>query len=257
MIRGILIDLSGVIYIGGDPVAGAVEALSRIRGSGLPVRFLTNTTRTSKRGLLDRLSKMGISVPAEELFTPAQAARELLLKRALAPHLLVHPTLEEDFRDLPSPPDAQRAVVIGDAGDGFTYQALNAAFRELAMGAAFLALARNRSFLDTDGGLSLDTGAFVAALEYASGRTATVLGKPSVDFFAEAARDMHLPPGDLVMIGDDVESDVSGALAAGVGHGLLVRTGKYVPGAEASARPEPTAVVDDIGAAADWILARA
>jgi HAD superfamily hydrolase (TIGR01458 family) len=193
MIRGILIDLSGVIYIGDTPVAGAPGALSRIRRSGLPVRFLTNTSRTPKRGLLERLSKMGFDIAAEELFTPAQAARELLIENGLTPHLLIHPTLEEDFRNLPSPPGARPAVIIGDAGDGFTYQALNAAFRALAKGAAFLALARNRTFLDADGSLSLDTGAFVAALEYACGRTATVLGKPSADFFAEAARDMDVP----------------------------------------------------------------
>ena len=199
---------------------------------------------------------MGFDIAAEELFTPAQAARKLLIEGGLTPHLLIHPALEEDFRGLPFPTEGDQAVVVGDAGDGFTYQALNAAFRDLANGAAFLALARNRTFLDMDGRLSLDTGAFVAALEYACGRTATVLGKPSADFFAEAARDMDVPMSDLVMIGDDVESDVSGALAAGVGHALLVRTGKYTPGAEATAEPEPTAVVDDFEAAADWILTR-
>ncbi|WP_346892543.1 TIGR01458 family HAD-type hydrolase [uncultured Roseibium sp.] len=256
MIRGILIDLSGVIYIGDGPVAGAREALSRIRKSGLPVRFLTNTTRTPKQSLLERLSKMGFEIKAEELFTPAQAARELLLKRRLTPHLLIHPALEEDFQGLPASSGGACAVVVGDAADGFTYQALNAAFRDIADGADFLALAKNRTFLDADGHLSLDTGAFVAALEYASGRTATVLGKPSADFYAEAAWDMDVQMSGLVMIGDDVESDVSGALKAGVGHALLVRTGKYTPGAETKADPQPTAVVDDIDAAADWILAR-
>jgi HAD superfamily hydrolase (TIGR01458 family) len=256
MIRGILIDLSGVIYIGDGPVAGAPEALSRLRKSGLPVRFLTNTTRTPKRGLLERLSTMGFQITAEELFTPAQAACELLIERRLAPDLLIHPALEEDFQGLPPSSGGGRAVVVGDAADGFTYQALNAAFRDLADGAEFLALAKNRAFLDADGRLSLDTGAFVAALEYASGRTATVLGKPSADFYAQAARDMDVSMSGLVMIGDDVESDVSGALKAGVGHALLVRTGKYAPGAEVAAEPAPTAIVDDIGAAADWILAR-
>ncbi len=256
MIRGILIDLSGVIYIGDGPVSGARKALPRIRKSGLPVRFLTNTTRTPKRGLLERLSKMGFEIAHKELFTPAQAARELLIKRRLTPHLLIHPALEEDFEGLPASSGGARAVVVGDAADGFTYQALNAAFRDLADGADFLALARNRTFLDADGRLSLDTGAFVAALEYASGRTATVLGKPSADFYAQSARDMDVQMSGLVMIGDDVESDVSGALKAGVGHALLVRTGKYAPRAEAAVEPAPTAIVDDIGAAADWILAR-
>ena len=181
MIRGIPIDLSGVIYIGEGPVADARDALSRIRESGLPVRFLTNTTRTPKRSLLERLSRMGFDIAAEDLFTPAQAARERLIERRLTPHLLIHPALEEDFRNLPFSTDGDRAVVVGDAGDGFTYKALNAAFRELAKGADFLALARNRTFLDADGELSLDTGAFIAALEYACGRTATVGASIALD----------------------------------------------------------------------------
>jgi ribonucleotide monophosphatase NagD (HAD superfamily) len=116
-------------------------------------------------------------------------------------------------------------------------------------------LAKNRVFKDSDGRLSLDAGAFVAALEYATGRTARVLGKPSRDFYAAAAASMGLPLSDVAMIGDDVESDVSGALLAGVGKALLVRTGKYTEGAEAAADPAPTAVVADFAAAVDWILA--
>ncbi|WP_348644068.1 HAD hydrolase-like protein [Mesorhizobium sp. B4-1-3] len=110
---------------------------------------------------------------------------------------------------------------------------------------------------DADGQLSLDTGAFVAALEFASGRSPVVLGKPSPDFFLSALGGLRCPPADAVMVGDDAESDVAGALRAGLGAGLLVRTGKYRPGDETRFDPAPTAVVDDLAAAADWIISRA
>lgn len=256
MIRGILIDLSGVIYVGNAPIPRANETLSRLHATGLPFRFLTNTTRTPKRALLTKLAQMRVDIQADTVFTPAEAARTELVSRGLSPHLLIHPDLAEDFSDLAIPEAKGAAVVIGDAGDGFTYQALNAAFRQLIDGAEFFALAKNRTFRDADGGLSLDAGAFVTGLEYASGRTATVLGKPSPAFFAAAAKSMKLPLQDLAMIGDDAESDVSGALNAGAGQALLVRTGKYRPGAEETVAPAPTAVVDDFAAAVDGLLAQ-
>ncbi|TIX45050.1 MAG: TIGR01458 family HAD-type hydrolase, partial [Mesorhizobium sp.] len=82
------------------------------------------------------------------------------------------------------------AVIVGDAGDAFTYAALNDAFRELSAGAELLALATNRTFRDADGGLSLDAGPFVAALEFASLKRANVLGKPSPAFFLSALASM-------------------------------------------------------------------
>jgi HAD superfamily hydrolase (TIGR01458 family) len=252
MIRAVLLDLAGVVYQGEQPLPGAVDAVTRLRQAGLRSRFLTNTTRMPRRALLSRLDDMGIAIADEELFTPAQAARAWLLTRQLSPHLLIHPALIEDFAGLPA--SQAEAVVVGDAAQGFTYDALNAAFRKLVSGAEFLALARNRSFKDEDGKLSLDTGAFVAALEYATQREAVVLGKPAPDFFAAALASIGCDAKDAVMVGDDAEADVAGALAAGIGSALLVQTGKYRPGDEARIDPRPSETVDDLAAAVGWIM---
>ena len=208
-----------------------------MRNAGFRLRFLTNTTRMPRRALLSRLNDMGIAIADDELFTPAQAARAWLAAKGLSPHLLIHPALQEDFANLPA--SETEAVVIGDAADGFTYAALNEAFRKLLAGAAFLALARNRSFKDEDGELSLDTGAFVAALEYATQREAVLLGKPAPEFFNAALASIACDGKEAVMVGDDAEADVAGALAAGLGSALLVRTGKYRPGDETKAKPAP------------------
>jgi HAD superfamily hydrolase (TIGR01458 family) len=161
--------------------------------------------------------------------------------------------LAEDFEGLGKHRDT--ALVVGDAGDGFTYEALNSAFRVLMSDADFLALARNRSFMDADHQLSLDAGAFVAALEYASQKEATLLGKPAPAFYGAAVARLGVDASATVMVGDDAEADVAGALSAGIGHALLVRTGKYQAGAEHSFTPPPTAVLDDLPAAVEWILA--
>jgi HAD superfamily hydrolase (TIGR01458 family) len=216
------------------------------------LRFLTNTTRMPRRALLSRLSDMGVRIAAEELFMPAQAAKAWLAVRKLSPHLLIHPALAEDFAGLGG--SEGEAVVVGDAADGFNYATLNAAFRKLLAGAEFLALARNRSFKDEDGELSLDTGAFVAALEYAAKREAVVLGKPAPDFFKATLASTEIDGKEAVMVGDDAEADVAGALLAGVGSALLVRTGKYRPGDETRVEPRPSETVADLAAAARWIM---
>ncbi len=252
MIRAVLLDLSGVVYDGDTPIPGAVAAIGRLRAEGLPIRFVSNTTRSPHRAIVAQLASLGVAVGDEELFTPARAAVDWLAREGCVPQLLVHPDLVPEFAGKMF--GARKAVVVGDAADAFTYAALNAAFRQLIDGAEFLALAVNRTFKDADGGLSLDAGAFVAALEFAAGKQATVLGKPARNFFHAALAGLDCMPGQAVMVGDDAESDVAGALRAGLGGGLLVRTGKYRAGDESRHAPHPTAVVDDLPGAVDWIL---
>jgi len=252
MIRGVLLDLAGVIYEGDHVLPGAIDAVARLHDAGLPLRFVTNTTTKTKKDLLKRLAALGLDIEDDELFTPAHAARHWLTAHTASPVLLVHPKLEAEFEGLPE--GANRAVVIGDAGDAFTYANMNHAFRALIDGATLLALAKNRTFKGDDGLLTLDAGAFVAALEYASRLDAIVLGKPSPDFFDGALASIPCAPGDAVMVGDDAEADVAGALRAGVANALLVRTGKYRKGDETRFDPHPTATVANLAAAADWIL---
>jgi HAD superfamily hydrolase (TIGR01458 family) len=254
MPEGVCLDLAGVLYEGDTAVPGAVAAVDRLRAAGLPLRFLTNSTRRPRRAILARLAALGFDVAPEELFTPATAAMARLRAEGLQPHLLIHPNLAEDFAGAPEA--GKRAVVVGDAGPFFDFQRLNAAFRELDRGAVFLALAANRVFRDADGARSMDAGAFVAALEYATGREAEVIGKPARAYFHAACASMGLAPERVVMVGDDAEADVAGALKAGLGAALLVRTGKYSADDEARVSPSPSAVLADIGAAVDWILNR-
>ncbi|MGA9442061.1 MAG: TIGR01458 family HAD-type hydrolase [Methyloceanibacter sp.] len=252
MIRGILLDLAGVVYEGDHVLPNALEAVRQLHSTGLPIRFVTNTTTKTKKALLARLTGLGLEITSDELFTPGQAARAWLKQHNASPLLLVHPNLKAEFSSLPD--RKKRAVIVGDAGEAFTYWTLNHAFRALIDGAAFLALAKNRTFMDDDGKLSLDAGAFVSALEYSSGKQAIVLGKPSPDFFHAALASMGCAPEEAVMVGDDAECDVAGALLAGLSRAVLVRTGKYRDGDERRVEAPPTAVVKDLPAAAAWIL---
>lgn len=116
-------------------------------------------------------------------------------------------------------------VVVGDAGRDFTFERLNKALRLILDGAEILALEMDRYWRESEG-LVLSTGPFVAALEYATGKKAEVMGKPSRQFFELALKDLGKRPKDAAMIGDDILTDVLGAQAMGM-KGILVKTGKY------------------------------
>lgn len=248
---GVLLDLDGVVYVGDAALPGSLEAIERIRAAGLPLKFVTNTTTRPLRRIVADLARLGLEAAPQDVYTPAATARDFLAKRKLAPFLVVAPDLREDFFGLPASGD--EAVVIGDAREFFTYGLLNQAYRKISHGAAFLALAKNRNFLDRDGELSLDVGAFVEGLEYASSRQAIVLGKPAPMFFKLAVEGLGCAARDAIMIGDDAEADVGGAMAAGL-MGVLVRTGKYRPGQETRLATPPTAVAENLKAAVDTLL---
>src|SRR5215212_2539128 len=220
---GLLVDLDGTLYVGGEPVEGAAEAIKRLEASGVLLRYVTNTTRKPRREVWEHLRSLGFEVQEAMIFAPARAAAGLIGSKSCFP--LVDESLLEDHQD---------HVLIGDLGEGFTYGRLNAAFRCLMDGAELIALQRNRYWRREDG-LALDAGPFVAALEYATAKSATVVGKPERSFFRLALEDIGLDQHEVAMVGDDAEADVAGAQAAGL-VGIQVRTGKYGP--EAGVAPD-------------------
>jgi HAD superfamily hydrolase (TIGR01458 family) len=245
-IRGVLVDLDGVLYVEDEPVAGAREALARLRGAGVALAFVTNTTSRSRAQTLAKLQRLGFDIAAGELVTPAVLAVAHCLEHdRRRVQLVMNEEVKEDFAELIEDDGAHAdAVIVGDLGEAFGYDVLNRAFRAVIAGAELIALQKNRYWLRADG-LSLDVGPFVAALEYATRREALVMGKPSRAFFELVVAALGVEPAQAAMVGDDVESDVGGALAAGLA-GVLVRTGKYTPDAERDAGVDPTATIDSI-----------
>ena len=244
-IRALLLDLDGVLYVEDEPVEGALEAVAELRDQGMALRFVTNTTARPRRRIIERLERLGFALDPAELSTPAALAVRLCRERG---HdrvaLVMNEDVKEDFAELDEVESGADAVIIGDLGADFAYDVLNRAFRQLMDGAELIALQKNRFWMTPDG-LSLDVGPFVAALEYAARRQALVVGKPAREFFATILAGIPAEPGAAAMVGDDVETDVGGALRAGLA-GILVRTGKYRDDAVRASGVEPTAVVDSI-----------
>lgn len=246
-IRGFLIDLDGVLYVGDQAIHGAREAIDLLREKHYTFRFVSNTTRKCRNTLAEQLSAMGFRIPVEYIFTPPLAAISYL-RHANKNHcyLLTTGDVYRDFEHAGIGNTGCQVdfVIMGDAGDKITYDSLNTAFRHLMDGADLIALEKDRYWM-APGGLLLSAGPFVQALEFATGKTATIMGKPSKTFFELALRDMGLRADQVAMIGDDILTDIGGAHAVGM-QGILVRTGKYRKEAVENAPLTPAFIINSI-----------
>ena len=244
-----------MLHVSGEPIPGAVDAVKRLRTSGHRLRFVTNSTIMSRALLAEMLRGMGFALEDEELQTTGGvAARVLEGKRVLA---LTMPGILDDLEGLELIGMNADAVLVGGCDEGeepgrvFSYLNLNRAFLELEAGAELYCLHKNRWWQTADGP-KLDAGAFVAGLEYASGAEATVLGKPSPEYFAAALEAIDADPELAWMVGDDIEGDVAGAQRHGM-RTVLVRTGKFRPDEFEESGVMPDAVLSSVAQLPDWL----
>ena len=243
----ILLDVDGVLHISGRPIDGAARAVQRLREEAHRLGFLTTTPTQARARRAETIRGFGIELADDELqTTPVAAARVLGEKRVLA---LTMPAIRDDLVGVHLVGEHADAVLLGGADETgetnrvFSYMNLARAFAEIEAGADLYCLHRNRWWQTAFGPL-LDAGAFVVGLEYATGISATVLGKPSASYFEAALEVLDADPERTWMVGDDVDADIAGAAALGM-HTILVRTGKFRDDAGAwSAQPE--AVLDSI-----------
>ncbi|WFN34220.1 TIGR01458 family HAD-type hydrolase [Methanogenium sp. S4BF] len=227
-IKGVLLDIDGVLYTGDSPIPGAGDTLRFLNENEIPFRCISNTTRKSRASISDKLNRYGLDIPEEFIFTPAAALVSILKEKKMQQCFFL--TESDVKRDLlvdgiTHTISGADAVVVGDAGNYFDYASLNTAFRLLVNGASFFALEKDRYWMDTDG-LSLSAGPFVYGLEYAGGVSARLIGKPSPAFFEKALESMKITPSEALMVGDDIQTDIGGAQRTGI-KGILVQTGKY------------------------------
>jgi HAD superfamily hydrolase (TIGR01458 family) len=255
-LRGILLDMDGVLYNGDRPICGAVDTVAWIHAQRIPHLFLTNTTSRSRAALVRKLLDFGIQASETEILTPAAVVAKWLRKAGDGQiALFVRPSARLEFAGLPClPDDAERGaayVVVGDLGDLWDYRTLNRAFRLLHNNpeAKLVALGMARYWLAPDG-ISLDVAPFVAALEHATGQKAMVFGEPDAQFFLAASERLGLAGSEVLMIGDDIDADVGGAQAAGL-KGALAKTGKFRP-ADLAGAVRPDVVFESVADLPRW-----
>ena len=240
--KALCLDLSGVVYEGNDLLPGALDTIAKARESGITLRFVTNTATQGHTAILEKLDAMGLTVPADELFTAPKAAHAYLKAKGLRPYCLVHDAIRPEFDDLDQ--SAPNAVLMGDARDDLSYSNLNKAFQLCVDGAELIGIGMNRYFKN-DGALQMDAGGFIRAVEWAANTEAVIMGKPGAAFFDQVVASTSYTAADCLMIGDDLHGDVIGAVDAGL-QACLVQTGKYRP-SDQDQLPESACCIANIG----------
>ncbi|PWJ39982.1 TIGR01458 family HAD-type hydrolase [Sediminitomix flava] len=244
-IKGILCDLDGVVYTSKTPIEGSIEALRIINDKGIQIRFVTNTSGATPEMIQQHMQNMGITVEASQIFNPPFAAADYLKAQNYKTYLpIIRDSIKSCFDFLEEDDQNTDAIVVGDIGSKWDHKLMTTLFEHILNGADFVALHKGRFWKKKDH-LQLDIGAFVHGLEYATNSEAKVMGKPSATFFELAQKSMGLSKDEVLMVGDDVLSDVGGAMNAKI-RGVLVKTGKYNASFTAKSGVTPDLIVENL-----------
>ena len=243
--KAFLIDLDGTLYFKGEPCPGAIETVNYLRQEKYQLRFLTNTTAKTPKMLHAQMQALGFDIYEDEIFNATYACLQYLRSQSKNRcHFMVDDAVKAFFKEIPVDDDAPDFVVVGDYGEGFDFHALNHAFRLLMNGSELIALQKGLYWFSSEG-MFLDCGAFVTLLEAAAGKTAKVMGKPSRTFFKIALESLQCSPSEVIVVGDDITSDILGAQAMEM-RSILVKTGKFKLSQLENPVAKPTWVLDNV-----------
>ncbi|QDU10155.1 HAD-IIA family hydrolase [Gimesia aquarii] len=226
MLPGYLIDMDGVIYRGTDLIDGAVEFINELKKRDLPFIFLTNNSQRTRRDVVTKLSRMGITVGEEHIFTCAMATARFLAQSkpdgtayVIGEGGLLHALHRNGYSIVDHDPDY---VVVGE-GRSMNFEMIEAAVRMIENGAKLIATNMDPN-CPTQNGLRPGCGAIVAMLEAATKKKAFSVGKPSPVMMRSARQELEISSAQTTMIGDTMETDILGGVEMGY-RSVLVLSG--------------------------------
>ena len=243
----ILLDLDGCVWVGDEPTEGAVAAVAALRDAGKGIAFVTNDTQLGTEEYVRKLWRLGFKASLEEVVTVGGALQFVLAERfaggtavVIGSEAVHNHVQAAGVRIVNGTTFASRAdVVVVAYHPDFHYAELREATQAAIRGAFMLGSNRDATFPMPDG-LWPGSGAVLAAVETASGRTATIVGKPE-PVLIQTALD-RLGAGRALMIGDRVDADLGAAHAAGIDGAIVLTGASDRARAEEAADPLPVAI---------------
>lgn len=226
-IKGIIFDIDGTLILNGQALLGAIETINILRKAGILLRFVTNTTTRTSEQLGSSLRVLNFNIQDDEIVTSVSACIKFINKNypKKLGFLAIPETITPQFSMIKQTKDNPDFVVLGDLDEAFDYAVLNQVFNYVRAGAQLITFHSNLYFFREEK-TWLDSGAFTFALEKATGKKAFVTGKPASEMFESAVTSMGLNKNEVIVIGDDVLTDIQGAHNSGL-IGYLVATGKF------------------------------
>ena len=245
----ILLDLDGCVWLGDEPTAGAVDAVAALRAGGKGVAFVTNDSQLSTEEYVRKLWRLGFQASLEEVVTIGGALQFTLAERFTGGSAVVigSPALHRyveaaGLRIVNATSFARRAdVVVVAFHPQFHYDELKEATQAALRGAWLIGSNRDATFPNADG-LWPGSGAIIAAVEMASGRTVPTIGKPEPALVRTALD--RLGPGRALMVGDRVDADLGAAHNAGIDGAIVLTGASDRAAAEAATDPRPVAIAE-------------
>ena len=226
-IKALLIDLEGVLYSDNELIPGSINVIKEFRKNNLKLRFLTNTTTIPRKLIFNKLQDLGFDIEEEEIFTPITATKNYLNDNRIK-KIALFTSIEiiEEFNEYEITQKNPEVVIMGDIYKNFKWEILDSIFKLVYIeNSALIALHQNK-YCMRDGKISLDLGPFVKAVEYSSGKKSILMGKPEKNFFDLAVKDLDIIKDNILMVGDDITSDIEGSIKANL-KAIQVKTGKF------------------------------
>lgn len=242
-----LFDLDGVLYVGKEApkLIGGIRLIKKLKRKGKKIFVLTNTSTHTRESLQRTLRKLGFPIEVDEILTSSKLTSEYIKQRwdSCKCYLIGEEGFKKELESLGHKivENEQPDIVVVGLDRNLTYEKLNKALRFLRNGAKLVSSSVARVYMDRDGA-AMGVGGIVKALEYSSGKKTIGIGKPSPLMFKLALKKANVNAKDAVMIGDQIETDITGAKRLGI-FSILVRTGVDK---EVITEPKPDLIIGNI-----------
>ena len=250
----VLLDLDGCVWVGEQSTRSAPEAVAELRSAQKQIAFITNDAQRSGEEYVRKLWSLGIRASLAEVVTVGGAIQHALAAGhpnggtayVIGSEAVFRHVGDAGLRIVNGTDLASRSDVVVVAGHhDIHFRELREAVQSLLAGAQFIGAGRDRTYPMPDGPWP-GTGAVVAALEYATSRTAEIVGKPDPQVFLTALD--RLGPGRALAVGDRLDADLAGAAAAGLDAAIVLTGATTRAEAEAAEAPAPVAIAEDLAA---------